>query len=306
MIKFLIRRVLQMIPVVLCTTFLIYWMVYSLGDPTVGMCGERTCPPAFVAQIRERYNLDRPLLVQYMLYLGHLVTGDFGTSFNGRTVASQLATRFPITIRLSIIAVLFEALIGITAGVLAALRKNRFIDNLVLVSSLVVISIPIFVIGSLAQLIFGVRLGIFPVSSAGGTLPELILPGLVLGSLSVAYISRLTRNTVVENLRSDYVRTARAKGLTSARTIGVHTLRNSLIPVVTYLGSDLGTFMGGAIVTERIFNVPGVGNFLFTSIRGKDGVAVVGTVVCLVLIFLVINMLVDLVYGVLDPRIRAA
>jgi oligopeptide transport system permease protein len=202
-----------------------------------------------------------------------------------------------------VIALLTEIIVGIAAGVLAGVRKGRFIDNLVLVSSLVVISIPVFVIGSIAQLVFGVRLGIFPVTSTQGTWDQLLLPGFVLGSLSVAYIARLTRTTLVENLRADYVRTAKAKGLTPARTVSVHTLRNSLIPVITYIGVDLGALMGGAVVTERIFNVNGIGNFIFRSIAQKDGTSVVGTVTLLVLIYLVMNLIVDLLYGVLDPRI---
>ncbi len=198
---------------------------------------------------------------------------------------------------------LVEIIIGIAAGVLAGIRKGRFTDNLILVSSLVVISIPVFVIGSLAQLVFGVRLGFFPVTSTNGTWEELILPGIVLGSLSVAYIARLTRTTLVENLRADYVRTAKAKGLTPARIVSVHTLRNSLIPVITYIGVDLGALMGGAVVTERIFNVNGIGNFIYRSITQKDGTSVVGTVTLLVLVYLLMNLIVDLLYGVLDPRI---
>jgi oligopeptide transport system permease protein len=161
----------------------------------------------------------------------------------------------------------------------------------------------VFVIGNLAQLIFGVRLGWFPVTATHGTLYELILPAFVLASLSVAYVARLMRANLVENLRADYVRTARAKGLSNARTVGVHTLRNSLIPVITYIGIDLGALMGGAIVTERIFNINGVGNFLYRSINQKDGVAVVGTITMLVLVFLFANLIVDILYGVLDPRI---
>ncbi len=303
--RFIVRRVLQMIPVIICTTFLIYSMVYALGDPTVGLCGERACPASYVMRFRAEYNLDRPLVVQYVLYMGKLLSGNFGTSFNGQTVASELAARLPNSLKLAVIAVGFEAIVGILAGILAALRKGKFWDNLVLISGLIVISIPIFVLGSVAQLVLGVKLGVFPVSSSGGTFYQLLLPGFVLGSLSVAYVSRLTRNTLVENLRSDYVRTANAKGLARRRVVGIHAFRNSMIPVVTFMGADLGTFLGGAVVTERIFNVNGIGNFLFTSIRGKDGQAVVGTVVCMVLFFLIVNLLVDLLYGALDPRIRA-
>jgi oligopeptide transport system permease protein len=241
--------------------------------------------------------------VQYALYLGKLVQGDLGTNFYGNKVSDELLLRYPTTVKLALIALLFEIIVGIVAGVLAGINKGKFIDNLVLVSTLLVISIPIFVIGGLAQLIFGLRLGWFPVTATQGTWQQLLLPGLVLGSLSVAYVSRLTRANLVENLRSDYVRTAKAKGLSRGRTVSVHTLRNSLIPVVTYVGADFGSLMGGAVVTERIFNINGIGGFIFRSLNQQDGVSVVGAVVCLVLIFLLMNLLVDLLYGVLDPRI---
>jgi oligopeptide transport system permease protein len=292
-----------MIPVIIGSTFLIYAMVFSLGDPTVGRCGERPCSPSYVAAFRDEYNLDEPLLVQYALYMGKVLQGDLGTNFYGNPVFEELAVRFPTTLKLALIALIVEVVVGVVAGVLAGIRKGKFIDNLVLVSTLVVISIPVFVIGSIAQLVFGVRLGIFPVTSTQGTFDQLLLPGFVLGALSVAYIARLTRTTLVENLRADYVRTAKAKGLSPARTVSVHTLRNSLIPVITFVGVDLGALMGGAIVTERIFNVNGIGNFIFRSISQKDGTSVVGTVTLLVLIYLLMNLIVDLLYGVLDPRI---
>jgi oligopeptide transport system permease protein len=301
--SYVLRRLLQMVPVIIGSTFLIYAMVFSLGDPTVGRCGERPCSENYVAAFRAEYNLDEPLLVQYALYMGKVLQGDLGTNFYGNQVLEELAVRFPTTLKLAVIALLTEIIVGILAGVLAGVRKGRFLDNLVLVSSLVVISIPVFVIGSVAQLVFGVRLGIFPVTSTQGTWDQLLLPGFVLGSLSVAYIARLTRTTLVENLRADYVRTAKAKGLSPARTVSVHTLRNSLIPVITYIGVDLGALMGGAVVTERIFNVNGIGNFIFRSIAQKDGTSVVGTVTLLVLIYLLMNLIVDLLYGVLDPRI---
>jgi oligopeptide transport system permease protein len=302
--KYIVRRLLQMIPVILGTTFLIYTLNFALpGNPVEGRCGERPCPPNYVAAFNEEYNLDKPLLVQYALYLGKLVQGDLGTNFYGNSVAHELAIRWPTTIKLALMAIIIEIIIGISAGVLAGIRRGKFIDTLVTVSTLVLISIPVFVIGNLAQLIFGVRLGWFPVTATHGTFYELILPAFVLASLSVAYVARLMRANLVENLRADYVRTARAKGLSNARTVGVHTLRNSLIPVITYIGIDLGALMGGAIVTERIFNVNGVGNFLYRSINQKDGVAVVGTITCLVLVFLLANLIVDILYGVLDPRI---
>jgi oligopeptide transport system permease protein len=302
--KYIVRRLLQMIPVILGTTFLIYTMVFAIpGNPVEGRCGERPCPPNYIAAFNAEYHLDKPLLVQYALYLGKLLQGDLGTNFYGNSVAHELAIRWPTTIKLALMAIIIEIIIGISAGVLAGIRRGKFSDTLVTVSTLVLISIPVFVIGNLAQLIFGVRLGWFPVTATHGTFYELIMPAFVLASLSVAYVARLMRANLVENLRADYVRTARAKGLSNARTVGVHTLRNSLIPVITYIGIDLGALMGGAIVTERIFNINGVGNFLYRSINQKDGVAVVGTITMLVLVFLFANLIVDILYGVLDPRI---
>jgi oligopeptide transport system permease protein len=292
-----------MIPVILGTTFLIFAMVFATGDPLKGRCGERPCSPAYAAAFTAEYHLDKPLLVQYAFYVGKVLQGDLGVNFYGNNVSNELLVRYPTTIKLTIIAILFELIVGIAAGVVTGIKKGTFIDNLVLVSTLVVISIPIFVIGGLAQLVLGVKLGLFPVTATQGTWGQLLLPGFVLGALSVAYVTRLTRANLVENLRSDYVRTAKAKGLTRNRTVTVHTLRNSLIPVVTFVGADIGGLMGGAIVTERIFNVNGVGGFIFRSINQRDGVSVVGAVTVLVIIFLLVNLIVDLLYGVLDPRI---
>lgn len=234
---YVLRRVLQMIPVIIGTTFLIYWMVFSLGDPTVGRCGERPCPEAYVARIHQEYNLDKPLPEQYVRYMAKVAQGDLGTSFNGNEVIDQLGDRWPVTLKLATIAIVFEAIIGIAAGLLAGLRRRSFWDSLVFVSTLVIISIPSFVLGSVAQMVFGVQLSWFPVTATQGTWEQLLLPGFVLGSLSMAYIARLTRNSLSENLSADYVRTAKAKGLSSGRVVGVHTFRNSLIPVVTFIGA---------------------------------------------------------------------
>ena len=301
--KYIIRRLLQMIPVIIGVTFIIFVAVYALGDPTAGRCGERACPEAYIAKFRAEHNLDQPLIIQYALYMGNLVQGDLGTNFFGNSVAEELLARWPVSLKLALMALCFEIIIGITAGVLAGIRRGHFVDSLVTVSTLFVIAIPVFVLGGLAQLIFGVKLGWFPVTATQGTFYQLIMPAFVLASISVAYVARLMRANLIENLRADYTRTAKAKGLTQARTVGVHTLRNSLIPVVTYIGIDVGALMGGAIVTERIFNINGIGNFLYRSIQQKDGTSVVGTITFLVLIYLLVNLLVDILYGYLDPRI---
>ncbi len=293
-----------MIPVIIGTSFLIFTMVFVLpGDPAEGRCGERPCSPAYIAAFRAEYNLDEPLLIRYFLYLGKLLQGDLGTNFYGNRVVDELLLRYPTTLKLTFIAVLVVIVVGISAGVLAGIRKGKFIDNLVTVSTLLVISVPVFVLGAGAQWAFGLKLQVFPVTATQGTWYQLLMPGVVLGALSVAYVARLTRTNLVENLRSDYLRTAKSKGMSQSRAVGVHALRNSLIPVVTYIGASVGSLMGGAIITERIFNINGVGFFIWRSINQRDGVSVVGAVLVLVLVYLIVNLLVDLLYGVLDPRI---
>lgn len=304
--KYTIRRILQMIPVILGATFLIYAMVFALpGDPTAGKCGERPCSDAYVAEFREKYNLNDPLVVQYGKYMSKIATDlDFGESQFGVPVREELSERFVVTLKLGALALLIEAVIGVAAGVLSGLRKGGFLDNLVLISTLLVISIPIFVTGSVLQQFLGVELGLFAVTvSNEATWGELLLPGFVLATTSLAYLARLMRTSLGENMRSDYVRTALAKGLPRNRIVGVHLLRNSMIPVITFLGYDFGALLGGAVITEGIFNVPGVGGYVFRAIGDRDGVVVVGAVTALILVYLIANLVVDLLYGLLDPRI---
>ncbi|MFD5747049.1 ABC transporter permease [Streptomyces sp. NPDC127033] len=305
--RYVIRRLLQMIPVFAGATLLIFLMVNVMGDPVAGLCGERQCDPATEAQLRKEFGLDQPVWQQYLTYMGHVFSGDFGTAFNGQKVIDLMASAFPITIRLTLVAVFFEILIGIVFGVVTGLRRGRPVDTSVLLLTLVVIAVPTFVTGLLAQLLLGVRWKIIePSVSPTAPLGELILPGLVLASVSLAYVTRLTRTSIAENARSDYVRTAVAKGLPRRRVVVRHLLRNSLIPVVTFIGTDIGALMGGAIVTERIFNIHGVGFQLYQGILRQNTQTVVGFVTVLVIVFLVANLLVDLLYAVLDPRIRYA
>jgi peptide/nickel transport system permease protein/oligopeptide transport system permease protein len=297
--------VLQFIPVFFGATLLIFVMVWAIpGDPIRALAGDRVMPESVRAELEDRYNLDEPLLVQYVTYIGNVFQGDFGADFRGRPVSDLMKQRLPITVRLALIAFVFEVVIGIAAGIMAGVRKGGFMDNLVLLSTLVVIAIPIFVLGFLAQLLVGVKLGWLPVSGVQQGWVSYILPGMVLGSVSLAYIARLTRTSLVENLRADYVRTATAKGLSRRRVVGLHTLRNSMIPVVTFLAIDLGGLMGGAIITETIFNIPGIGRAVFEGVQRQEGTVVVGIVTFLVVVYLVANLLVDVLYAVLDPRIR--
>jgi oligopeptide transport system permease protein len=304
--RYAARRILQIIPVFFGATFLIFAMVWALpGDPIRALSGDKPPPPAVYEQLREEYNLDDPLIIQYLKYMAGLFQGDFGTSFRGQEVSAIMADAWPVTVQLALTAFFFEIVIGLSAGILAGLRKGSFIDNLVLISTTLVVSIPIFVLAFTAQLVFGVKLGWFPIAGVQNGWPtDYILPGLVLASVALAYLARLTRTSLVENLRSDYVRTAIAKGLPRRRVVGRHTLRNSLIPVVTLLGVDLGQLMSGAIVTEGVFNLPGIGQQIFRAVGNREGTIVVGISTALVLVFLFANLIVDILYGLLDPRIR--
>jgi len=304
--RYVLRRLLQMIPVMIGTTFLIYWMVWALpGNPFAGKCGQRPCTDAYIQAQTEKFNLDDPLIVQYLKYLGNLLQGDLGETFAGQDVSELVALAYPTTLKLALVALTIEAVVGLGAGILAGLRRGGIFDNTVLISTLIVISLPVFVIGFILQYTLGIKWGIFPVTvSSEAPFSDLILPGLVLASGSLAYVARLMRSSLAENIRADYVRTANAKGLSRKRVVGVHTVRNSLIPVITFIGADFGALMGGAIITEGIFNINGVGGLVYRSIRLREGATVVAVVTLLVLVFLVMNLLVDLLYAVLDPRIR--
>ncbi|PPK98824.1 oligopeptide transport system permease protein [Kineococcus xinjiangensis] len=308
MVWYVGRRLLQMVPVFFGATLLIYAMVFLLpGDPIRALFGERPPPPGVLEQIRAEYNLDKPFIVQYLLYVKGILTLDFGTAFTGRPVVELMANAFPVTIRLALIALAVEAVFGIGFGLIAGLRRGGFFDATVLIVSLIVIAIPIFVIGFVAQFVIGLKLELLPATvGQEESWRQLLLPGIVLGATSFAYVLRLTRNSVADNLSADHVRTATAKGLSRPRVVSVHVLRNSLIPVVTFLGTDLGALMAGAIVTEGIFNVNGVGGTLYQAVIRGQGTTVVSFVTVLVMVYLLASLLVDLLYAVLDPRIRYA
>ncbi|KQX72646.1 MULTISPECIES: ABC transporter permease [Aeromicrobium] len=302
------RRALQAIPVVLGATLLIYAMVFlQPGDPIKALFGEKPVNETIRASIAAQYNLDDPFLIQWLKYLGNALTGDFGLTYAQQPVSQVIGDAFPVTLKLAVMALIIESVLGVAAGFYAGLRKGKLFDSTMLIVSLLVIAVPIFVFGFLMQLIFGVKLGWAPITVGGdASIKNLMLPAIVLGLVSFAYILRLTRTSVVENLTADHVRTARAKGLSDRSVNSRHVLRNSMIPVVTYLGADLGTLMAGAIVTEGIFNVPGIGNLAFRAINRGEGSTVVSIVTLMVLIYVVMSLVVDLLYAWLDPRIRYA
>lgn len=306
MLRYIGRRLLQTIPVFFGATFLIFAMVYLMpGDPVAALGGDRALPEATIARIKAEHNLDKPFWLQYLLYLKGIFTLDFGTTFSGRPVTEVMAHAFPVTMRLAIYALLIEAILGILFGVIAGVRRGGIFDSTVLVLSLVVISVPTFVIGFLMQYFIGVKWGLLPTTVSNAVnIRSLTMPAIVLGATSLAYVIRLTRQSVSENVFADFVRTARAKGLPNGQVMSRHILRNSLIPVATFLGGDLGALMGGAIITEGIFNISGIGGTLWQAIIKGEPSTVVSVTTVLVLVYILANLLVDLLYAVLDPRIR--
>ena len=306
MLRYVGRRLLQMIPVFFGATLLIYALVFLMpGDPVQALGGDRGLSAAAEARVRAEYNLDKPFIVQYLLYLKGVFSLDFGTTFSGRPVTEVMAHAFPVTIKLAVMALVFETIFGVAFGVIAGIRRGGIFDSTVLVMSLFVIAVPSFVIGFVLQFVVGVKWKLLPVTvGANDSFQALLMPAIVLGALSFAYVLRLTRQSVSENLTADYVRTARAKGLSSGAVMGRHVLRNSLIPVVTYIGTDLGGLMAGAIVTEGIFGISGVGGTMYQAILKGEPTTVVSFTMVLIIVYIFANLLVDLLYALLDPRIR--
>lgn len=317
MFKYVLRRILQMIPVFIGVTMLLFLLRAPgvlPGDPIRLIAGERSLPEGTIRQIEEEYHLNEPLVVQYGYYVKDLLRGDLGESFQkNRDVTTIFAEKFPFTIRLALSAILIELVFGILAGVISAVRQYSVWDVLVTLSTSVLVAVPVFWLGMLLQMFFGIKLKqwtggaiYLPISGMGSPpdLVHLILPSVTLASVSTAYVARIMRTQMLEAMGQDYIRTAKAKGLTERAVVFRHALKNALIPVVTYVGIDLGALMGGAILTETIFSWPGVGREIFLAVGQRDWPVVIGGVIIIVVIVMVVNLLVDISYAVLDPRIR--
>lgn len=326
------RRLLGLIPVLLGISLLVFLFLHLIpGDPAVVLLGERANPEQ-VESLRERLGLNQPLPTQYVLFLRDLLSGDLGTSiFNLLPIRDQLANRWPATFELALSAMLIAVILGIPLGILAAVRKNSLWDNASTIFSLIGVSMPVFWLGLLLIYLFAVNLHWLPPSgrisieggnafqaisgfflldallqrrAMGDVLSHLILPALTLGTIPLAILMRITRSAMLEVLSQDYVRTARAKGLAERVVIFRHALKNALLPVVTIIGLQFGTLLGGAILTETIFSWPGIGLWLYEGILNRDYPVVQGGVVFVALIFVIVNLLVDLSYALLDPRIQ--
>jgi dipeptide transport system permease protein len=333
MLRFVLTRASLVIPTFVGITLLTFFLVRLVpGDPIEVRFGERGVDPVRLAQLRAEAGLDQPVLTQYAHYIGSVLKGDLGLSIvTHQPVLHEFLTLFPATIELSFCAMLFAILLGLPAGMIAALRRGTIWDHGVMGAALTGYSMPIFWWGLLLILFFSVFLGWTPVSGRidvdyyfeDGTgfmlidsllsdqegaflsaLSHLVLPTIVLGTIPLAVVARMTRSSMLEVLQEDYIRTARAKGLAPLRVVAVHALRNALIPVITVIGLQVGTLLAGAILTETIFAWPGVGKWLIESIRRRDYPALQGGVLLIATIVILVNLTVDLLYGLVNPRIR--
>ena len=304
MTAFFVRRLLLTIPVLLGVTTLVFSLIHLVpGDPVQAMLGE-SASPQDVAELRGRLGLDRPLYVQYVAFLKGVGTGNLGASLRtNQSVTSAIAERMPATAELAMAAMAFAIVLAIPLGVIAAVKAGSAVDHLATTVALIGISVPGFWLGPLLAILFAVELGWLPVSGRG-TLAHLVLPAITLGAPLAAVLARMTRASVVEELRELYVLAARARGASRMRAVMRHAFRNSLIPIVTVLGLQFGAVLTGAVITETIFSWPGVGRLLIQSISFRDYPLVQGCILLIAVTYVAVNLLTDLVYGFLDPRIR--
>ena len=304
MIQYFLKRLLQAIPVLLGVIIITFVLMYIVpGDPVVSMVGERYSEET-VQRLRQELHLDDPLPLQFLRYVGNVLQGNFGNSFiTGEPVAALIIEKFPNTMMLAITAMFFAILIGLTAGIMSSVHPGSFMDRGIMVLALAGISAPVFWVGLILVLVVGVMLQWLPPTGFGG-MEYLILPALTLGLRSAAYLARLTRATMLEVLSHDYIRTARSKGLPEWKVFIKHAFPNTLIPVITIIGTDFGSYLSGAVLTESIFGWPGIGRLALEAIMKRDFPVIQGTVLFMAIMFVLMNVLVDLLYGVVDPRIR--
>jgi ABC-type dipeptide/oligopeptide/nickel transport system permease component len=303
-LTFLIRRVLLTIPVVLGVATLVFSLIHLVpGDPAQAMLGE-SAAPADMAELRVKLGLDQPLVVQYGRFLCGLAVGNLGVSLRtNQPVAAAIGERMPATVELGMAAMILATVLAVPLGIMAAVRAGTLVDHTATTFSLVGISMPNFWLGPLLAIVFSVKLGWLPVSGRG-TLAHLVLPAVTLGAPLAAVIARMTRASVIEELREPYVLAARARGVSDARAVLRHAFRNSLIPIVTVLGLQFGAVLTGAVITETIFAWPGVGRLLIQSIGFRDYPIVQGCILLIAVTYVSVNLVTDLLYGFLDPRIR--
>lgn len=305
MIKFVIKRILKIIPILLGATFIVFSiMSLAKGDAIDMLAPDATEEEKL--QLREELGLEGPLIVRYGRYIMNLCTGDMGTSYKSKApVVEELAQRVPYTVELALAASLITVIIAIPLGMLAAIKQNSAFDSISMALCLVGVSMPAFWVGLLLMLLFSLKLGWFPVSGSDQGILSLILPAMTQSVAGMASIGRVTRSSMLEVVRQDYIRTARAKGLPERTVIFHHAMKNAMLPTVTAAGLQIGNLLCGGVITESVFSWPGIGRFLVTSISWRDTPCVLGCVVMFVLFFSIVNLLVDVLYGFIDPRIKS-
>lgn len=303
--KYIIKRLLLLIPVLLGVTLLVFTILsLTPGDPAQLILGE-SAPKEAVLKLREEMGLNDPFLLQYFRFVKNAVIGDFGRSYTtGREVFGEIFSRFPNTFVLAITGMVISICIGIPVGIISATRQYSFLDSFSMILALLGVSMPVFWLGLMLILVFSVKLGLLPSGGFDG-LTSIILPGLTLGVGSAAIITRMTRSSMLEVIRQDYIRTARAKGVSEKVVINRHALKNALIPIITVVGLQFGGLLGGAVLTESVYSWPGVGRLMVDAIRQKDTPTVLAAVVFLATVFSVVNLLVDVLYAYVDPRIKS-
>lgn len=305
MYKYILKRLALMIPVIIGVSFIIFFiMSFMPGNPARLILGEKATPEA-IAEINEELGLNNPFIVRYVDYIKDVLHGDFGTSYATRQpVVSEIMARFPTTLKLALLSVLFATAIGLPFGILSAVKQYSWIDNLTTVLGLGFISVPPFWLGLMLIILFSAQLGLLP-SYGSDSLSHFILPAITSSASTFATLLRMTRSTMLEVIRQDYVTTARAKGADNRRIIFKHCLPNALIPLITVVGVNFGGMLAGSVITESVFGMSGIGSLLINSIRSKDVPSVMACTLLLAVLFGVVNLLVDIIYAYVDPRIKA-
>ncbi|WP_111767767.1 ABC transporter permease [Nakamurella deserti] len=306
MLKFTGRRLVQFIPVLIGATIICWGLVWALpGDPFKGRCGQVACSAQYIQTMTQKYGLDKPLPEQYLVFLKNVFTGNLGQTFSGLEISDVIGRALPVTARLALISIVIQIVLSAAIGIWSGLRANGPFDVTALFGSLILFSLPIFVVAFVAQYVLGVQLDwVKPTVSTAAPTRELILPAAVLAIGTLATLMRILRASVAEGMHADYLRTARAKGFRESRVIGVHLMRNVMAPALNVLGLEFAALLGGTVIVEGIFNIKGIGGLIYRAIQDREQLTV-STVVTLVIVFyLVINLIVDIACAQLDPRSR--
>ncbi len=306
MAKYILRRVLLLIPVIIGVTFMVYFIIsLTPGDPVKMILGDEPSKEA-EEQLRAELGLDQPIIVQYGIYMANLLQGDMGESYKtGKSVFSEIISRFPTTLQLTIGSMFVAIIVAVPIGIISATKQYSLVDSFSMLFALLAAAMPSFWLGLLLILLFSVNLGWLPSGGMNDGIKSVIMPAIAYGTQCAAIIARMTRSSMLEVIRQDFIRTAKAKGVKKKYVVRKHALRNAMIPVVTVIGLQFGNMLGGAVLTETVFSLPGIGRLMVDSIKGKDTPLVLGCIIFVAVTFSAVNLLVDILYAFIDPRIKS-